>query len=143
MTKEQFLRDFINLSAEEKVNFAKKSTNVLSHCFDTLEDWIGFMRSTSGFFAASNGNIDKSEVALYNFVTGDNMTFEEFFNMAQAMVNDKTFLNSYWNLVTNQSPEFRLYLAYYICALLGLDDEYDSAEIATIMGILPDLSDYN
>ena len=138
MTKAEFLQGFLDTTDEEKVGFARKAGELLHGLFSDETKYLNFMRASAAFFAAADNQVHPTEVAMYNMATGDNLSYEQFFNLTKELCTNEEFVKGYWEFVNGLDQEVRTVLCYYALAVIGFDDTFSKEEVALIMPLLPD-----
>ena len=118
-TLKEFRQEILDLSDSERINVARNAVNTLAGALPRA-DLIKLLRLVSRVFVSADKNCDGYEHDLYVAATGDNLSFNEFYDVTNGG-SDPAAINDLVNFAQGIADEYRVAIALFGLCLMAHD----------------------
>ena len=118
-TLKQFRQEILDLSEQERVNVARNAVNKLGASLPR-EELIKLVRLLARVFVSADKNCDGYEHQIYVASTGDNMSYDEFYNTTNGGSNPER-VKELLNFTAKIAEEYRASIAIFGLCLMAHD----------------------
>ena len=126
-TLKEIRLEILNLSDAERINLAARSCNTLRGAFSSRSDYISLMRLLAQVFVSADRNCDRYEYDLYVKATGDDVTYQQFFDFTNYGSSSEK-VNAMLQFTDSIHSDYRAAVAVFGCCLMAHDGTLTVAE---------------